>query len=443
MSSRAKKQRGPVEIIEAKGIKIPIYYSPIRGVDSYQLSFYKAGKRDRERVASVEAARTRAKELIEELADGTAHVAAFTPKQTAAINEAVEILQPTRVSVTEAARQFAEAYTLLDGNGTLVEAVKYFLAERKKAQLPLIKFPDLVKQFLENIEEEKKSRRYRLDMQARLNKAKETFSCNVADIQAKDINVWLKDMKHTSGRTKNNYRSSLATLLSYAREEGYLPRGVQTEAEFSKRYDGKGGEIGIYTPEKLRTLLSKIEPRLAPFVAIGAFAGLRTAEIVRLEWPEVRFGQNVIEIKTSKSKTASRRLAPILPVLAEWLAPFRKDSGRVLVGVHDEFAIATQFKKAVDAITDAKGNPLVKIVHNGLRHSFITYRMAILKNAAEVALEAGNSPRMIFEHYRELATEAEAKEWFDNAPDAKRLEALKNEAEKIPTKLVGEAVTAQ
>ncbi len=108
-------------------------------------------------------------------------------------------------------------------------------------------------------------------------------------------------MKHTSGRTKNSYRSSLAALLSYTREEGYLPRGVQTEAEFSKRYDGKGGEIGIYTPEKLRTLLSKIEPRLAPFVAIGAFAGLRTAEIVRLEWPEVRFGQNVIEIKASKS----------------------------------------------------------------------------------------------------------------------------------------------
>ena len=56
--------------IDAKGIKIPIYFSPIRGVDSYQLSFYKAGKRNRERVASLEAARTRAKELIEELADG-------------------------------------------------------------------------------------------------------------------------------------------------------------------------------------------------------------------------------------------------------------------------------------------------------------------------------------------------------------------------------------
>jgi len=37
----------------------------------------------------------RAKEIIEGLANGTAHIASFTTKQTAAINEVVEILQPT------------------------------------------------------------------------------------------------------------------------------------------------------------------------------------------------------------------------------------------------------------------------------------------------------------------------------------------------------------
>ena len=431
MSSTAgKTKRGPIEIVEGKGIKILIYDSPVRGLESYQLAFYKAGKRDRERVNSLEAARKRAKELIEELAQGVAHVAAFTPKQTASINEAVEILQPTRVTLTEAARQFAEAYTLLDGRGTIDEAVRFFLAERKKAQLPAIKVAALVELFLKSVKDQEKSRRYTLDMQARLHKAAESFTGYVADIQATDINRWLQDMKHASGRTKNNYRASLATLLSFARQEGYLPRGVQTEAEFSKRYNGKGGEIGIYTPEKLKALLFHIEPRLLPAVAIGAFAGLRTAEIVRLEWPEVRFAQNVIEIKAAKSKTASRRLAPILPVLAEWLAPLRKDSGRVLVGVLDEFAMATQFKKAVDAIVDGKGKPMVKIVHNGLRHSFITYRMAVLKNAAEVALEAGNSPRMIFEHYRELATTAEAEGWFGIRPDKARLAILKSEAER-------------
>jgi hypothetical protein len=53
---------------------------------------------------------------------------------------------------------------------------------------------------------------------------------------------------------------------------------------------------------------------------------------------------------------------------------------------------------------------------NVLRHSFITYRIAIVKSADQVALEAGNSPDIIFKHYRELATEEEADKWFGILP---------------------------
>jgi hypothetical protein len=42
------------------------------------------------------------------------------------------------------------------------------------------------------------------------------------------------------------------------------------------------------------------------------------------------------------------------------------------------------------------------------------------KDAAAVALEAGNSPKMIFEHYRELVTPEEAKEWFGILPTIKK-----------------------
>jgi hypothetical protein len=54
--------------------------------------------------------------------------------------------------------------------------------------------------------------------------------------------------------------------------------------------------------------------------------------------------------------------------------------------------------------------------HNALRHSFISYRVADIQNVAQVALEAGNSPQMIFQHYRELVRPAEAKAWFAIVP---------------------------
>jgi hypothetical protein len=53
---------------------------------------------------------------------------------------------------------------------------------------------------------------------------------------------------------------------------------------------------------------------------------------------------------------------------------------------------------------------------NALRHSFISYRVASIKNVAQVALEAGNSPQMIFSNYRELVTEHDAEKWFKIMP---------------------------
>ena len=219
-----------------------------------------------------------------------------------------------------------------------------------------------------------------------------------------------------SGRTKNNYLTAISTVFSYAQMKSYLPRERKSEAEFATRYDDSGGDIGIYTPAQLDTLLRHIEKRVIPFLAFGAFAGLRSAEIVRLEWEDVLWDQGFIEIKARKAKTASRRLIPILPALTAWLVTWRNAKGQVLTKIRDEFALAKQFKRAVDRITGEDKLPLVKIVHNGLRHSFITYRMALEKNAASVALEAGNSPKMIFEHYRELATPTTAKNWFAVMP---------------------------
>jgi hypothetical protein len=48
--------------------------------------------------------------------------------------------------------------------------------------------------------------------------------------------------------------------------------------------------------------------------------------------------------------------------------------------------------------------------------SFISYRIADVKSADQVALEAGNSPSIIFKHYRELTTPEVAKKWFGILP---------------------------
>jgi hypothetical protein len=93
--------------------------------------------------------------------------------------------------------------------------------------------------------------------------------------------------------------------------------------------------------------------------------------------------------------------------LAELLKPFAADSGPVCPYVNT----SKEFQK-VAKNTATKKAAAVKWKHNAMRHSFISYRLAIVQDAAKVALEAGNSPQVIFSSYRELVTPDQAKAWF-------------------------------
>ena len=56
-----------------------------------------------------------------------------------------------------------------------------------------------------------------------------------------------------------------------------------------------------------------------PCLAVGMFAGLRSAEIERLEWKDIDLKQRHIVVSADNAKTADRRIVPIAANLAEWL----------------------------------------------------------------------------------------------------------------------------
>jgi hypothetical protein len=101
---------------------------------------------------------------------------------------------------------------------------------------------------------------------------------------------------------------------------------------------------------------------------------------------------------------------PVSDNLAKWLAIAPRNSSD-RVWSHSK---AWYFEGLRNAALGAK----IKRKQNALRHSFISYRLAEIQDVNRVALEAGNSPQMIFRHYRELATPEQAKTWFAIAPEA-------------------------
>jgi hypothetical protein len=92
--------------------------------------------------------------------------------------------------------------------------------------------------------------------------------------------------------------------------------------------------------------------------------------------------------------------------LCAWLLPLRKASGPVCPYSNLAIVFARMAKRA--------GVPWKR---NGLRHSFISYRTAFVKNVGQVAFEAGNSAQMIHRHYLKVVTESVARKWFAILPN--------------------------
>lgn len=425
----AEKKRGPIEIIEGKGIKIPIYYSPIRAAASYQLAFYREGRRDRERTSTREAARKRAKELIAELSKGTAHVATFTAKEAAVVNVAVDILQPLDIGLAEAARQVAAANEILGGIGSIEEAARLLVAERRRQQIPVKPFGDVVKEFLEEIKPPARSYRHWQDCSGRLSLAVEKFgSIPIMDIRTIDLENHLncirrrvrtkKGMKtlpgagaKATGRNRNNYRGVFCNVFSFAQRRGYLPRNVETEAEHLRESPDRDTNIKIYQPEEMQTILDALPDKWIPFAAIWAFAGCRASEIHRLDWKDIDLEERHITVESSKSKTGKRRVVPISDNLHAFLDPYAQKIGWVCPHYSHDSTLSQEFTKAWD-----KAGIQVEKIDNGFRHSYASYRIEEVKSLPQVAWEMNTSERKLRDNYLELVSAKKLLLWKQIRP---------------------------
>ena len=202
-------------------------------------------------------------------------------------------------------------------------------------------------------------------------RAAKAFRGYLQRITSSDIEAWLDSIK-AAGRTRNNYRATLCTLFSFARSRGYLPRNERTEAEMTMKASDRRGEIAVYTPKELSVMLTGIEAKFLPLVALGAFAGLRTAEIHRLEWQDIDFHGGNVVVGKHKAKTGQGRIVPILPALKAWLEPHAKATGLVIPQYSGDAPLLRAFRQALMPLR-------VEMIHNGLRHSFASHRLPLFR----------------------------------------------------------------
>lgn len=367
-------------------------------------------------------AKTAAERIVRDLANGS-QAAALNVTQSRDALAAFERLQGffqasgRRVSLLGAVSEFVEASGKLGGR-TLAEVVEGYL--RTVATVKRKDVAAAVEEFIQineprtraaNGQRAQLSAKYFYNLSIQLRRFAATFpSTSLCDLTKQHLDAFASSLADFSAKSRNHHRTAVRQFLQWAVRKDYLPVTHRLgESDGLRPEHANTADVEFYTPGEFAALLANAGDTLRPLIAIGGLAGLRTAEMLRLDWADVWRVPGHIEITAGKAKTRQRRLVEMCKTLQAWLEPYRTHKiGKFWPG--EETTFQDHFGELCETTKVARKT-------NGLRHSFCSFHFALHANENQTAQQAGNSPAMIHAHYKGLATNAEAKKWFQARPN--------------------------
>ncbi|OBY57757.1 Arm DNA-binding domain-containing protein [Pseudomonas sp. AU12215] len=151
----------------------------------------------------------------------------------------------------------------------------------------------------------------------------------VVDVKRKTVRDWLDGLE-VSNKTLSNIQSCLRSALSDAVEEELIDSNPLAGWTYSRKEEVKDDDVDPFSPEEQQAILAAMEGQGRNLVQFALWSGMRTSELVGLEWGDIDWLRGEVHVmraitqaakgKAEVTKTASSRrsvklLGPALEAL--------------------------------------------------------------------------------------------------------------------------------
>lgn len=146
---------------------------------------------------------------------------------------------------------------------------------------------------------------------------------SISQLTANDIKNWVKNLS-ISGKRINNVLIPLRAIL----REAYLDEVIDSNpANRVKNMPHQKREPKPFKPDEIKLILENCTPQSRNLFQFAFWSGLRTSELIALEWGDIDFSKNLIHVTKASVKKivkqpkthAGRRDVLILPLALEAL----------------------------------------------------------------------------------------------------------------------------
>jgi integrase len=385
-----KKQVRKKRVIAKAGEWFNVYeFENGSGSTSFRVDGYKRdGARVRENYATIVEASCRQIELETEYLKGHAETTAQATKLT-----------PDQVRLCEGAiLQLGEDWP------RIIDVVVFWKQQGKqRAVVESERIDEAVKKYLEWLEKSTFRDATKRHWKTRMKVFRDSVSnVRVSDVTPEFIENYLAGRK-TSAGGKDTDKRAISRFFSWCIER---PRrwAVANPCKEVKIEKGEAAPIAVLPVKDCQKLLRAAAPaKLAPYVAVCLFGGLRPFEAARLEWKAVNLKDREIRLEANQTKTGRARVVAICDTLHAWLKAHK-----------NEKFYPANWRKKFDAVR--KKAKIKAWPSDVMRHTAISHYFRNTGSYGKTAEQFGNSEAIIKAHYQGRVTSADTKKFYSILP---------------------------